>query len=73
MRHVALKSLADLDNANLRRLLREARTEAGMSRRRGALADVVTRIKPASAARRASGTWDVFGFSAKSRQPRGTR
>ena len=67
MRHVSWKSLADLDNADVRRLLREARKEAGMKRRRGAPADVVTRIKPASAARRPSGAWDLFGFGAKPR------
>jgi len=27
----------------------------------------VTRIKPASAARRPSGAWDLFGFGAKPR------
>ena len=64
MRHVTLKSLADLDDAALRKLLREARKEAGVKRPRTASPDaVVTRIKTTPPARRPAPGWDVFGFS----------
>ena len=68
MRHVTLTSLADLDNVSVRKMLREARKDAGMKRPRGASsADVVTRIKPTSPARRSQSPWDMFGFSDSSR------
>jgi hypothetical protein len=62
MRHVALKTLADLDNASLRRLIRQARRQAGVRRPRGTSSDhVVTRIKTTSTARRSRSPWDMFG------------
>jgi len=71
MRHVTLKTLADLESAGVRKLLREARKEAGVRRPRGASADgVVTRIKPAAGPRRPAAGWDVFGFSSGTRPKR---
>ena len=68
MRHVTLRAPADLENAGVRKLLREARKEAGLKRPRGAsAADVVTRIKTASPARRSQSPWDAFGFRDDSR------
>ena len=64
MRHVVLKTQADLDSAALRRLIREARRQAGVKRPRGtSSADVVTRIKTTASARRSRSPWDMFGFS----------
>jgi len=68
MRHVTLRAPADLENAGVRKLLSEARKEAGLKRPRGAsAADVVTRIKTASPARRSQSPWDAFGFRDDSR------
>jgi len=71
MRHVTLNASADLENAGVRTLLREARKEAGMKRPRGTpAADVVTRIKPASSPRRPASGFDMFGFSSGERPKR---
>jgi hypothetical protein len=52
MRHIRLKTLSDLDRAEIRRYLRQARKRAGIQRRRhGTAAAVVTRVKPKSLAR----------------------
>jgi hypothetical protein len=46
MRHIRLLKLSDLDRAEIRRFLRQARKNAGLKRRRDPTADeVVTRVK----------------------------
>ncbi|HJZ71132.1 MAG TPA: DUF1801 domain-containing protein [Vicinamibacterales bacterium] len=50
MRHVRLHALEDLGRRELHALLRQARTRAGIKRRRGIPNDVVTRVKKKSAA-----------------------
>jgi len=50
MRHLRLKKLSDLDRPEIRALLQQARTHAGLKRRRHQTADaVVTRVKQKSA------------------------
>ena len=51
MRHMKLRSLAELDRPEIRAYLREARQLAGLGRRRSASDDVVTRVKSASPGR----------------------
>jgi hypothetical protein len=51
MRHVQLRSLEDLGRPEIRALLRQARKQAGIRRKRGAPpGEVVTRVKTKSAA-----------------------
>src|SRR4029077_4914066 len=57
MRHISLKKLSDLDRPEIRAYLRQARTHAGLKRRRRAADEVVTSVKqkqPAGAAGRAA-------------------
>jgi hypothetical protein len=61
-RHLRLKTLSDLDRAELRTFLRQARKLAGMKRRdRRHPGDVVTKVKkergPQRAARQAPSLW----------------
>lgn len=50
MRHISLKTLADLHQSGIRRYLQAARRDAGLTRSpRG---EVVTRVKPQAPARR---------------------
>jgi hypothetical protein len=53
MRHVVVKSQADLTRREIRALLRDARRKAGIRRDAGR-PDVVTRIKPSSPAKQVS-------------------
>jgi hypothetical protein len=49
MRHITLRTLADLDRPELRQYIREARRHAGLRRPRGnTVREVVTRVKPPS-------------------------
>src|SRR5437588_3047051 len=48
MRHVRLHSIEELQQPGIRALLRQARTHAGIRRRRGEPAQVVTRVKQAA-------------------------
>jgi hypothetical protein len=50
MRHISLKKLSDLDRPEIRAYLRQARTHAGLKRRRAA-DEVVTSVKQKSPAR----------------------
>jgi hypothetical protein len=50
MRHVRLQSLADLGRPEIRALLRQARKNAGITRKRGATPEVVTTVKKKTAA-----------------------
>jgi hypothetical protein len=50
MRHIQVKALSELDRPELRAYLRQARQDAdGAARRKGAQAEVVTRVKRTSA------------------------
>ena len=53
MRHVRLLSLDDLGRPEIRALLRQARTNAGIVRRKGVTPEVVTTVKK----KRAVGRW----------------
>jgi len=50
MRHIQLHALEELGRREIRGLLRSARKNAGIRRRRGVPAEVVTRVKTRSAA-----------------------
>ena len=50
MRHVRLQSLEDVGRPEIRALLRQARKNAGITRKRGATPDVVTTVKKKTAA-----------------------
>jgi hypothetical protein len=52
MRHISLKKVSDLDRPEIRAYLRQARTRAGLKRRRRTVDEVVTRMKQKSPARR---------------------
>ena len=59
MRHIQIKQLSELDRRELRQYLREARKQSGLpARRKGASADVTTRVKHTSSAKRATGLVD---------------
>lgn len=49
MRHVRLQSLEDLGRAEIHALLRQARKNAGITRKRGATPEVVTTVKKKTA------------------------
>jgi hypothetical protein len=56
MRHIQVKKLSDLDRPELRAYLKQARRQAGLApRRKGAPADVVTRVKRTSPPKRTPG------------------
>jgi uncharacterized protein DUF1801 len=57
MRHVKVARLSDLDRPEIRGFLRQARTRAGIKRRRGVVAEVVTRVKPKTAPRSPNEIW----------------
>jgi len=50
MRHVRLESLEDLGRPEIRALLRQARKNAGITRKRGVMPEVVTTVKKKAAA-----------------------
>ena len=50
MRHIQLHALEDLGRREIRELIRSARKNAGIRRRRGVRAEVVTRVKTRTAA-----------------------
>ena len=50
MRHVRLQSLEDVGRPDIRALLRQARNNAGITRKRGAVREVVTTVKKKTAA-----------------------
>jgi hypothetical protein len=50
MRHVRLQSLEDVGRSDVRALVRQARKNAGITRRRGATPEVVTTVKKKPAA-----------------------
>ena len=50
MRHVRLQSLEDVGRPEIRALLRRARQQAGITRKRGVAPEVVTTVKKQSAA-----------------------
>jgi hypothetical protein len=52
MRHITVKRLSDLDQPEIRAYLRQARKRAGLTRRRRAADEVVTRVKQKSPAKR---------------------
>lgn len=59
MRHIRLHTLEELHRPAVRALLRKARTHAGIRRRRGEPADVVTRVKKRSVG--PMGSWAGWG------------
>jgi hypothetical protein len=55
MRHITLKRLSDLDRAEIRAYLRQARRGADLNRRRHVATDeAVTRVKPKSPPKRSA-------------------
>jgi len=48
MRHLTLKTIAELDRPEIRMLLQRARIRAGMTPRQRARRDVITRVKPST-------------------------
>ena len=47
MRHITLKTASELERPEIRILLQQARTQAGMTPPRGTGREVITRVKPA--------------------------